>query len=217
MTDELDAWLNRSSPKTSESPTIDGELTALAYSTQRLARARRRSLWRRVGIPLVVGAMALGGTGAALASPTIQRSLGIIQSQPRTVKPFPKVDLVLPISGCTLTLQVVNGSTERLDVRGIESLQAATNYLSHVDIASIEQSDLFKANYRPTPLAGQTGESADQIATENQAIQELNRANEQQAVSQALSPGMIDAADKSGQEPQAVGMRGWMKCPGSPS
>jgi hypothetical protein len=39
MTDELDAWLNVGSPRTTGSTSIDEELTALAYSTQRVARA----------------------------------------------------------------------------------------------------------------------------------------------------------------------------------
>jgi hypothetical protein len=217
MMNDLDARLNGSSPGISESVAIDEELTALAYSTQRLVRARRGPRWRRVGIPLLIGVLALGGTGAALTSPAIQRSLGIIHDQPKAVKPFPKVDLLLPISECTLTLQVTNGSTQRLNVRGIESLQAATKYLARVDVAALEQSDSFKANYRPEPLVTQPGDTADEIATEKQFAQELNRASEEEAVNQALVAGMIDAADKSGQDPSAVATQGWIKCPGSSS
>jgi len=215
--DELDGRLNGSSPRISGSASIDAELTALAYSSQRLARARRGLHWRRIGIPILLGAMALGGTGAALSSPAVQQSLGISHPQPKAVKPFPKVHLVLPISGCTLTLQVINGASQPLTVRGIESLQAATTYLIHVDISAIEKSGVFRANYRPVPLATQPGDTADETAAENQLIQQLNRTSEEQAVNQALSPGMIDAADKSGGDPSAVATRGWTTCPGSSS
>ncbi|MDQ1547387.1 MAG: hypothetical protein QOH69_2291 [Actinomycetota bacterium] len=217
MTDELDARLNASSPHVSDVASVNAELTALAYSTERLSRLRRRLRFRHIGIPVLIGAMALGGTGAALSSPIVQRSLGIAHAQPKAVKPFPKVPLLLPISGCTLTLQLTNGSTQHLNVRGIESLQAATEYLSHVDMVALEQSDIFKANYQPVPLMIRPGETADQIADETKINLGFNRISEEQAVSQALAPGMIDAADKKGQDPSAVGAGGRLTCPGSGS
>jgi hypothetical protein len=217
MVDEFDARLNASSPRIHDAESIDAELTTLAYSTERLARTRRRTRLRRIGIPLIIGTMALGGTGAALTSPAVQQSLGITHAQPKSVKPFPRVILALPISGCTLTLQLTNGSSEPLSARGIESLQAATSYLSHVDVAAIEQSATFKANYRPASVEPQPGETPDEIATETQMIQQLNRASEEQAVTQALWPGMIDAADRTGQDAGALGSSGWSTCPGSTS
>ena len=214
---ELDARLSASSPPIHDAAPIESDLTALAYATERLARTKRSSRFRRIGIPLIIGAMALGGTGAALSSPAVQLSLGITQPQPKSVKPFPKVSLALPISGCTLTVQLTNGSTQPLTVRGIESLQAATEYLSRVDVAAIEQSSIFTANYRPVSVQQQPGETPDELAAESLQIQELNRSSEEQAVTQALWPGMIDAADKSGQDPSALGSIGWSKCPGSSS
>jgi hypothetical protein len=217
MTDELDGRLNGSSPPISASVSIDDELTALAYSTQRIARLSRRSRWRRIGVPILVGAMALGGTGAALASPVVQRSLGISQDRPKAVKPFPKVSVALPLSGCTLTLQLTNGSTQPLGARGIESLQAATNYLSHVDMIALEQSPVFKANYRPVAFETKPGETPAEVADDRQFNDQLNRMSEEQAASQALSAGMVDAADKSGQDPEALGSTGRLTCPGGPS
>ena len=214
MIDELDSRLNASSPRISGADSVDAELIALAYSTQRLARVRRGLRWRHVGIPVLVGAMALGGTGAALTSPAVQRSLGITHALPKAVKPFPKVSLELPISGCTLILQLANSSTSRLTVRGIESMQAATKYLSQVDVAAIEQSDIFRRNYRPVPFLPAPGETPDQIASEKEINQQFNRISEQEAVTQALWPGMIDAADKHGQDPSVLGGGGQTKCPG---
>jgi hypothetical protein len=217
MSDDLDTSLNASAPTAHRSTAVGDELTALEYSTERQVRRRRHLLWTRVGIPALIGAIALGGTGAALTSPVVQQTLGIPQPQPSAT-------IALPTSGCTATTYLIgNVGPTPVSVRRTETLTFATSYLSKVDIRKIERSETFRSSYGPyrgtlpEPPLGTNGVN-NQVESERWQKEELRRLDAQDewnALGIAIYPGLRDAVVAKGLDSSIVGWDGdAVKCPG---
>jgi hypothetical protein len=210
MVDELDAWLNMSSPQVSMSAQLDAERSALAYATERAARARRGSRLLHFGVPALAGLLVLGGAGAAFGTPAVQRSLGLAPAAVgSTEAPTPVASYAVPYPDCRLTFDVDNGSTAPLDSVGVATISAARGYLASIDQAALLRSPAFwKAFGRPTVIAPPRGANAAEIAQVQQLSGDMNAVRERYALTEAATEALSRYLTARDLNPSVVGLTG---------
>jgi hypothetical protein len=186
--DELDSLLNGSSPQVWATNAAPDELTTLAYSTQQLAVARSGLRWRRIGVPVLIGALTLGGAGAAIASPALRHSLGI---SPVTTTPGPTPSaaaLVLAYPNCRFTFVASYESSAPENAIDVETIAAAQNYLDDFDQAAVLASATFVAKYgvpsAASPLQLQVAAAEERYALSYAALSTIPK----NTVSHLLNP-----------------------------
>ena len=144
--DDSDERLSSSSPAITPRERIGAELATLAHSTQALVRRPRRPQLARVGIPVLVGLLLLGGGTAAFASPVVRQSLGISAPTP-TPSAAAVTHLTAPYPNCRVITTLVNGHTSPLNKPGKNARKLARAYLDEIDQGAILRSKEFRTMY----------------------------------------------------------------------
>lgn len=221
MNDDLDDKLAASAPRTARRADVADELTALAYGTERAARIRFRRRMVRIGIPVLIGALLVGGGTTAFASPAVRQTLGLSAPHP-TPTPAPTPSIVpsktqavaAPYPNCTISFTIQNGRTSPLDQAGKNAIAAAQVYLAHVNQQAILRSPQFLAQFgKPLVVSTAPGASSQMVDQAKAMAAAVNSLNESRVLGDIINTGLMNYLQQRIQageslEPSAVGLLG---------